>query len=84
MPPGMAAARTRTRDQSVSRSTDFEVGTFGETKQGAESETKRICCDLGFRAIYHWNFLITNLIPQNFFVIDVIALRHKFLRKYMM
>ena len=36
-------------------------------------------------AYYHWNFLITNLIPQEFiFVIDVIALRHKFPWKFMM
>ena len=34
---------------------------------------------------YHWNFLITNLIPREFiFVIDVIALRHKFPWKFMM
>ena len=31
------------------------------------------------KQLYHSNFLITNLIPQEFiFVIDVIALRHKF------
>ena len=34
--------------------------------------------------LYHWNFLITNLIPQEFiFEIDVIALRHQFLRRIM-
>ena len=35
--------------------------------------------EVPLRIGYHWNFLITNLIPQEFiFVIDVIALRHKF------
>ena len=34
---------------------------------------------------YHWSFIITNLIPQEFIIaIDVVALRHKFLRKFMM
>ena len=34
---------------------------------------------------YHWNFLITNLIPPKYtFVIGVIALRHKLLQNYMM
>ena len=41
------------------------------------------CCHTK-RLEYHWLCLMTNIFPRTFPVIDVIALRHKFLRIFTM
>ena len=50
-----------------------------------DCNSQHVSSDGGSCNLYHWKFIITNLIPQeSIFVTDAIALRQKFLRKFMM